>query len=96
MSITLDSVKKVYGVVIQGRHTSPWANQFVKSFAVHYSLNNKDWFGVNNRQKFIGNINTNQDKIEVAFPTPIDAKYISIYPEEWSHHMSMRAGVLTL
>jgi len=97
MTINLDGVKKVYGVVIQGRKTSRWSNQFVRLFTVKYSLNGKDWFDVNNgKNSFIGNINSNQDKIEVSFTTPIDAKYIRIYPQSWAYHMSMRAGVLTL
>lgn len=97
MTINLDGVKKVYGVVIQGRKTGRWSIQFVTHFTVKYSLNGKDWFDVNNgKNPFIGNINSNQDKIEVAFPTPIDAKYIRIYPQKWKRHISMRAGVLTL
>ena len=79
----------VYGVVIKGRVNS---DQWVKTFTVKYRQNNI-WKNVDGGAIFDGNEDANTD-VQVLFSTPVNARYIRIYPQTWSGWPSLRAGLV--
>ena len=89
-------VAKIVGVAIKGRKSGigqPWAPQYVKTFKVKYREGGT-WKDVDGGATFTGN--TDHDtQVEVKFATPVNARYIRIYPQTWNKHMSLRAGLIT-
>ena len=92
MQINLGSVKKVKGVVTQGRYNH---SQWVKSFKLKYSIDGSQYIDIDGYRTFQGNSDYNT-KVTNNFDSIIYAQYIRFYPQTWNNHMSMRAGVLTV
>lgn len=82
-------ITTIYGVAIQGRQD---ADQWVTSFTVKY-IENGQLKPVDKNAVFVGN--TDRDTVKkVMFATPVNARYIRIYPKTYTGHMSLRAGLL--
>lgn len=89
-------IAKIVGVAIKGRKsgsTESWGPQFVKTFKVKY-YDAGTWKDVDGGATFTGN--TDHDTlVEARFATPVNTRYIRIYPQTWNKHMSLRAGLIT-
>ena len=95
MTLDLRSTKKVVGVRTQGRHQRKYGNQYVKSFKVLYSNNNRNWNYVDKGITFKHSTRDNRKIITTSFAIPVTARYIRIQPQSWNRHISMRVDVLT-
>lgn len=89
ITFDLGSIRNIGGVVTQGRKNY---NQWVTSFKVGYSNDNKNYKEVDFGNKFIANWDRST-KVTNLFTIPVNAKYIRIYPQSWYGHMSMRAAI---
>jgi len=84
-------IANISGVVIQGRANN---DQRVTTFRVKYRDSGETWSDVDGSAIYTGN--TDRDtKVEVTFATPLNTRYIRIYPETWNGHMSLRAGIIS-
>ena len=90
ITFDLGSIRTIGGVVTQGRKNN---NQWVTSFKVRYSNDNKNYKEVDFGNKFIANWDRNT-KVTNIFTIPVTARYIRIYPQSWYRHMSMRAAIM--
>ncbi|CAE7780121.1 xlrs1, partial [Symbiodinium pilosum] len=88
MTIDLQAKYFVAGVVTRGRAN---ANQWVTSFVVQYSNNNRNFFNAPGGHGGNHDRNTQQ---QVMFLRPVSARYIRIVVKHWYSHPSMRAAVL--
>ena len=43
---------------------------------------------------FTANTRMGDERVENLFAAPLQARFVRIYPTDWSQHVSMRAGVL--
>lgn len=83
-------VGKVTGVAIKGRKDH---DQWVKTFKVKYKGADGIWKDVDSGKVYTGN--TDRDtQVDVSFDTPVEARYIRIYPQTWNGHMSLRADIV--
>lgn len=89
--INYDRVAIISGISIQTRKDSPHNNQRVESFKVKAKGVSGIWEDVDGGTIFTGN--TSGTQVNVFFDTPVEAKYIRIYPQTWNSHMSLRAGI---
>ena len=84
-------IANISGIVIQGRKDY---DQWVTTFRVKYRDSSETWNSVDGDAIFTGN--TDRDtKVEVQFASPVNARYIRIYPETWNFHISLRAGIIS-
>ena len=82
-------VGKITGIAIKGRKDYL---QWVKTFKVQYKGTSETWVDVDGGKIYTGN--TDKDtQVNAFFDTPVDARYIRIYPQTWNSHMSMRADI---
>ena len=88
------NIQVITGVITQGDHVK---NSWVKKFEVKVSRNGQSWSTLikNNEGKteFNGNTDKSTEK-DNKFKTPIEARYIRIYPTEWNNTISMRTGYI--
>lgn len=85
-------VGKITGVAIKGRAAAH--DQWVKTFKVKSKGTTGTWSDVDNGKVYTGNTDK-ETQVDVTFDTPVDARYIRIYPQTWNNHMSMRADIVT-
>mmetsp|Transcript_33129 Transcript_33129/g.93128 ORF Transcript_33129/g.93128 Transcript_33129/m.93128 type:complete len:156 (-) Transcript_33129:74-541(-) len=88
MQIDLDGVKRIGGVVTQGRNNY---NQWVTRFRVMVSKDGGNWDDV-------GLMSGNGDqstKVVNKFSEPKYGKHVRFMVQDWFLHVSMRAAVLT-
>ncbi|EKX45742.1 hypothetical protein GUITHDRAFT_43265, partial [Guillardia theta CCMP2712] len=90
MQIDGGEIQSIAGVVVQGRRD--W-DQWVTTFKVEVSDDGGKWVEVECGRIFDGNSDRNT-KVYVPFPTPVVGRYVRIYPQTWTNHMSMRAAIL--
>lgn len=90
ITFDLGSIRTIGGVVTQGRKNY---NQWVTSFKVRYSNDNKNYKEVDFEHKFNANWDRST-KVTNLFNFPVTARYIRIYPQSWYRHMSMRAAII--
>ena len=87
LQFNFNSVKKVAGVVVQGR-----GNDYVTKFKVQRSLNGKDWIDV------AGEYDGSKDQtLKTAyFPAPFSAQYVRLVVLDWNKpkRISFRADLL--
>ena len=84
-------VGKITGVAIKGRKEC--CDQWVKTFKVKSKGDDGAWKDVDSGKVYTGN--TDRDtQVDVSFTTPIDARYIRIYPQTWNGHMSLRTDII--
>lgn len=87
-------VGRITGIATKGRKDS---NQWVYSFKVKYKDASGTWLNVDSGGKSYGKTFTgNNDKdtqFDSFFDTPVEARYIRIYPQSWNEHMSMRCDI---
>lgn len=83
-------VGKIKGVAVKGRADY---DQYVKTFKVKYRGKDGIWKDVDNGKVFRGNVDQNT-QIDVNFKTPVDARFIRIYPQTFYGHMSMRSEIM--
>ena len=89
-------VGKIAGIAIQGRKDSEgktWGPQYVKTFKVKSKGADGVWKDVEAGKVYTGNTDANT-QVFVTFATPVDARYIRIYPQTWSQHPSLRADIV--
>jgi hypothetical protein len=83
-------VGKIAGVAIKGRATD---GQWVTGFKVKSKGATGTWTDVDGGKVYTGNTDMTT-QVDVTFDTPVDARYIRIYPQTWNNHMSMRADIV--
>jgi len=87
--INNDRVGMISGIAMKGRKDY---DQWVKTFKVMVKGVSGTWVDVDDGKVFTGN--TDRDtQVNVFFDTPVEARYIKIYPQTWNSHMSLRAGI---
>ena len=84
-------VGEITGVAIKGRKDC--CNQWVKTFKVQSKGATGTWTEVDNGKVYTGNTDADT-QVDVTFDTPVDARYIRIYPQTWNKHMSMRTDIV--
>jgi hypothetical protein len=94
MQMDLGSVKGVAGIVTQKRGDG--GTQYVTSVKVKVSENGSTWSDIDGGKSFSTNISSDDVHYErhTEFAAAAQARYVRIYPQSWSSHMSMRAGVI--
>jgi hypothetical protein len=84
-------VGKIAGVAIKGRKDC--CDQWVKTFKVKSKGVDGIWKDVDAGNVYTGN--TDRDtQVNATFASPVDARYIRIYPQTWNNHISMRADIV--
>ena len=89
-------VGKITGVAIKARVHTPgasWSPQYVKTFKVQSKGATGTWTDVDSGKVYTGNTDADT-QVDVTFDTPVDARYIRIYPQTWNKHMSMRTDIV--
>ena len=89
--INYDRVAMISGISIQTRNTGIHDKQRVESFKVKAKGMSGTWEDVDGGKIYTGN--TSGTQVNVFFDTPVEARYIRIYPQTWNSHMSLRAGI---
>jgi hypothetical protein len=84
-------VGKITGVAIKGRAAAH--DQWVKTFKVQSKGATGTWTEVDSGKVYTGNTDK-ETQVDVTFDTPVDARYIRIYPQTWNNHISMRADIV--
>jgi len=84
-------VGKIAGVAIKGRAAAH--DQWVKTFKVQSKGATGTWTDVDSGKVYTGNTDK-ETQVDVTFTTPVDARYIRIYPQTWNNHMSMRTDIV--
>ena len=102
MTIDLDNIRNVAGIITQGRANR---NQRVTSYKVSVSKDNINYFYVTTSETsgietdpvrghiFIGNTDANT-KVEHRFNFPLQARYVRYHAVTFINRISMRAGVI--
>jgi hypothetical protein len=85
-------VGKIAGVAIKGRREAVH-DQWVKTFKVQSKGATGTWTDVDSGKVYTGNTDR-ETQVDVTFDTPVDARYIRIYPQTWNNHMSMRTDIV--
>ena len=83
---------RISGVAIKGRAS---ANEWVTKFSVKSSSNGSTWVNVDGGKYFTGNTDRNT-QVNVKFNTPVNTRYIRIYPKAISGYMSLRADLIRI
>ena len=83
---------RISGVAIKGRAS---ANEWVTKFSVKSSSNGSTWVNVDGGKVFTGNTDRNT-QVNVKFDTPVNTRYIRIYPKAISGYMSLRADLIRI
>ena len=83
---------RISGVAIKGRAS---ANEWVTKFSVKSSSNGSTWVNVDGGKVFTGNTDRNT-QVNVKFNTPVNTRYIRIYPKAISGYMSLRADLIRI
>ena len=84
------SVQDIQGVTTQGRSDQP---QWVSSYTVSISQDRISWTAVDGGFIFTGNVGSGDPMVRNNFAAVVTARYVSIEPQTWEQHISMRAGV---
>jgi len=84
-------VGKITGIAIKGRAVAH--EQWIKTFKVKFKGASGTWADVDGGKIYTGNTDT-ETQVDVTFTTPVDARYIRIYPQTWNNHMSMRCDII--
>ena len=80
----------ISGISIQTRK-APYDTQRVESFKVKSKGVSGTWEDVDGGKIYTGN--TSGTQVNVFFDTPVESRYIRIYPQTWNSHMSLRADI---
>lgn len=83
-------VGKITGVAIKGDSSG---GRWVKTFKVQSKGATGTWTEVDSGKVYTGNTD-NTTHVVVTFDTPVDARYIRIYPQTWLNHISMGADIV--
>ena len=81
----------ISGISIHTRKDSPHNTQRVESFKVKSKGVSGTWEDVDGGKIYTGN--TSGTQVNVFFDTPVEARFIRIYPQTWTSHMSLRADI---
>lgn len=84
-------VGKITGVAIKGRKDH---DQWVKTFKVQSKGADGTWKDVDSGKVYTGNTDRNT-QVDVTFDSPVETRYIRIYPQTWHGHISMRADIVS-
>ena len=88
--INNDRVAIISGISIQNRK-APYDTQRVESFKVKSKGVSGPWEDVDGGKIYTGN--TSGTQVNVFFDTPVESRFIRIYPQTWTNHMSLRADI---
>ncbi|KAL3884669.1 hypothetical protein ACJMK2_024787, partial [Sinanodonta woodiana] len=94
LQFELNEPSLIRGITTQGRHGC--CKQWVTKFRVLYSMDCKNWtqVGGHNVSNMIFKGNSDEDTPESnVFDCPVIAKCIRINPQDWNHHISLRAEI---
>jgi len=89
MQIDLGAVSSVAGVVVQGRGDG--AEEWVTRLLVEHGSR------LLQPETSAGEFHASTDagsRVQLLFPSPVQARYLRLTPLAWHNHISMRAGVL--
>ena len=79
----------ISGIAMKGRYDS---TQWVKTYKVKSKGVSGTWEDVDGGKIYTGN--TDKDtQVDAIFDTPVESRYIRIYPQTWNSHMSLRADI---
>lgn len=79
----------ISGIAMKGRKNN---SQWVKTFKVKSKGVSGTWEDVDGGKIYTGN--TDKDtQVDAIFDTPVESRYIRIYPQTWNSHMSLRADI---
>jgi hypothetical protein len=82
-------VGKISGIAMKGRTNT---DQWVKTYKVMVNGVHDTWVDVDGGKEFTGNTNSGT-QVNAIFETPVEGRYVRIYPQTWNSHMSMRADI---
>ncbi|KAK3583066.1 hypothetical protein CHS0354_004011 [Potamilus streckersoni] len=94
LQFELNEPSLIRGITTQGRNGC--CKQWVTKFRVLYSMDCKNWtqVGGHNVSNMIFKGNSDEDTPESnVFDCPVIAKCIRINPQDWNHHISLRAEI---
>ena len=83
-------VDTITGIAIKGRND---VDQWVKTFKVKVKGTSETWVDVDGGKIYTGNTDRNT-QIDVIFDTPVEGRYVRIYPQTWNSYMSLRADII--
>ena len=81
----------ISGISIHTRKDYPYNTQRVESFKVKSKGVSGPWEDVDGGKIYTGN--TSGTQVNVFFDTPVESRFIRIYPQTWTNHMSLRADI---
>merc|ERR1712070_1171799 len=84
------SVKPITGVRTQRRRNNA---QRVTGYKVKVSKNGRHWKWVDGGRVFRGNRANNEAVVTQNFRKPVNARYVRLVVQTWSHHISMRSAL---
>lgn len=82
-------VDTITGIAIKGRND---VDQWVKTFKVQYKGTSETWVDVDGGKIYTGNTDR-YTQVDVFFDTPVEGRYVRIYPQTWNSYMSLRADI---
>ena len=82
-------VGKISGIAMKGRYN---VDQWVKTYKVMVNGVHDTWVDVDGGKAFTGNTDSGT-QVNAIFETPVEGRYVRIYPETWNKHMSMRVDI---
>lgn len=99
LTLKLNNLISISGVLIQGSGIGNWSNQFVTKFYISYQDLNESWNWINsspNTKTVFNGLTSNDGKTTIAvyFNNRFLTKAIKIYPIEWNNNPTMRADVI--
>ena len=93
--IDLSSEQRIIGIVTQGR---TGGTQYIKTYKVKVSIDGNTWTDVDNGRIFKGNNEKTEEnpdfEVKTKFNTPINSRYVRVYPVAYKGWPSMRIGVI--
>ena len=90
LQFDLGSILPINGVATQGRGDF---SQFVQTYTVEYSSDGTNWLSVPGT--FTGNSDQNT-VVSNLFAQAVKGRYVRIFPQSFSGHMSMRAEIISI
>ena len=89
--INNNRVAIISGISIHTRKDYSYNTQRVESFKVKSKGVSGPWEDVDGGKIYTGN--TSGTQVNVFFDTPVESRFIRIYPQTWTNHMSLRADI---
>jgi len=97
LQVDLLEITKITGVITQGRGPGDQANQWMKSYHVHFRNDGSNWQVVTNESGEAVEFSGNFDRYSIVtnfFPSPICARYIRLMMITWENVPVVRFELL--